>query len=461
MRRRAPRRGPGLRRAIAAAVIGAVSLGAACTADGSTTTTAAPSSTPPASPGSTPPVNPGATPDPRIPRIEPGGAPTLAGVIEALCVAPDVPGGRVDPAPLPAEVAAVVAQVEQVRSLRFKRPVVANAISDEVMDRKLAESFDVYFPEEPLARRSAAWRTIGVLPPRGDLREALASFLTGQVVGFYDPATGELVYLGEGDLGLTERLVLAHELTHALEDQRFDLTRLDDLAAACRDEAFQAALGVVEGSAQFHAIEVLVEFPPTDLGGLDPGTQGSLAGVPPFVISLQRWPYEVGLEFVTQLVLDEGTEALDAALERPPTSTEQLIHPELFGVDEPSRVEIADLSTALGSSWGDLDAMEVGEAWLGAMLELQLDDDVAAIAAQGWDGGAYRAWSDGARVAVVMQTVWDSDADAQQFVVRLTEWVAQAGSPPVDIAFADDGVRVVFASDAATLERATAGLAAV
>ena len=64
------------------------------------------------------------------------------------------------------------------------------------MDRRLQESFQAYYPKDLYDRRTFAWRTIGVIPPDADLHEAYRTFLTGEVVGFYDPETGELVYLG-------------------------------------------------------------------------------------------------------------------------------------------------------------------------------------------------------------------------------------------------------------------------
>src|SRR5204862_679931 len=101
----------------------------------------------------------------------------------------------------------------------------------------------------------------GCGPPR-----IVAPFLAGQVVGFYDPDTGRLVYQRSGALGLEERFVLAHELTHAIDDQHFDLSRLDGLARSCADEASSAALGAVEGSAQYFATQVIARNPSTDLG---------------------------------------------------------------------------------------------------------------------------------------------------------------------------------------------------
>src|SRR5262249_26826667 len=351
-----------------------------------------------------------------IPSVAPGGAPTAAAAIKRLCVAPaDTAGATPTPTPsaTPPEVAEVEHQVEQVRGLTFEHPVSVVAVDAEEMQRRVERAFGVSHPADVYDRRTAARRTIGVIPPDADLREALRSFLGGQVVGFYDPETEELVYEGSGDLDLTERLVLAHELTHALDDQHFDLQRLDDLARRCQDEASVAALGLVEGNAQFVSAQTLARFSTGDLGDLVGalmqalGGQAELGDVPPFVQALETWPYTAGLAFVTKRELDGGTAAVDDAFRHPPETTEQVIHPDRYPSDLPSPVDVPDLSPALGPGWGDLDAMQVGEEWLDAMLRLKLDGTIADDGTAGWDGGVYRAWSDGTDVAVVMDTAWD------------------------------------------------------
>ena len=146
-------------------------------------------------------------PDP----ITAGGAPTAQAAIRRLCDVPPPTGDPVEPGDTPATIAEVQAQVETARGLEYLEPVAAAPIDDATMDRKLEEAFEIYYPEDLYERRTAAWRTIGVIPADADLLEAYRSYLTGQVVGFYDSITGELVYLGDqdDDLGLMERLVLA------------------------------------------------------------------------------------------------------------------------------------------------------------------------------------------------------------------------------------------------------------
>jgi hypothetical protein len=425
---------------IAVALIGLALVATACPSESRTTTSA--------------PV--------RVPSVAAGGgAPTAAAAIRELCVAPAGTAGAT-PTPstgtTPPAVAEIEHQVEEVRGLTYDHPVAVEAVDADEMQRRVEEAFDRSYPATYYDRRSIAWRTIGVIPPDADLREALRSFLGGQVVGFYDPDTEELVYEGSGDPGIEERLVLAHELTHAIDDQYFDLTRMDDLAGRCDEEASEAALGAIEGDAQYFAAQTLARFPTGDLGDMVAallegfGSAPDLGDVPPFVTALEVWPYTAGLAFITRRGLDGGTAAVDEALRHLPTTTEQVIHPDRYPSDLPSEVDVPDLSGRLGPGWGDLDAMTVGEEWLDAMFRLRLDGETADDVSAGWDGGVYRAWTDGTDVAVVMDTAWDSGEDASAFAAAMTSW-NDAGGTPSSVAVDGTHVRLAFATTDEVLAR--------
>jgi hypothetical protein len=396
--------------------------------------------------------------------IEPSPSPIPTGPLSAaatmkrLCEAPKVGSGSgVTPeGPTPPAIATVEHQVETVRDLRYTSHVAVTAVTQAQIDRRLTRNFDKTYPVDFYTRRSRAWGTIGVIRAGTSIRDALLAFQTGQVVGFYNPANGQLVYIGgDTELTLTERFILAHELTHALDDQHFGLSRLDPIAGRCDDEAFTAGLGAIEGSAQFFATQVIIRFPSdAPIGGSE---GGSLEGVPPFISNLQLWPYTAGMAFIQRLDSEAGTASVDRALTTFPVSTEQIIHPERWPNDVPQPVDIPDLGPALGAGWRDLDVMTVGEVWLQLMLELRLDDDTADRAAAGWDGGLYRAWTDGVQAAVVLRTVWDTPEDAGEFADAMASWIG-------DLAFVGtvDGTRVDvgFATDGSTLSALSAAIGA-
>jgi len=400
--------------------------------------------------GTAPSSTPSIAPDPS-PSPVPNGPGSAAEAMERLCEAPKTGGGGsgVTPeGPTPPAIAAVEDQVESVRELTYTSHVAVTPLTQEQIDMRLTKNFEKTYPVDFYERRSHAWGTIGVIPAGTSIRDALLAFQTGQVLGYYNPANGKLVYIGDTELSLTERFILAHELTHAIDDQHFGLGRIDPIVARCDDEAFAAALGAVEGSAQFFASQVIVRFPQEAAGG-DSSSSGSLDGVPRFIVDLELWPYTAGMAFIQRLQEEGGTARVNRALRTFPVSTEQIIHPERWPNDVPQPVDVPDLGPKLGAGWADLDVMTVGEQWIQLMLALRLGSDQASEAAAGWDGGLYRAWSDGSHTAVVLRTEWDSQDEARRFVTAMNAWAK--GSPggvvsvqapngtSVDVVFGSDG----------------------
>ncbi len=356
-------------------------------------------------------------------------------------------------ASLPAPLQTVADQVEEIRGLRFTRPVHPDPITHEQLVKGIGDSVDRSYPEEQMRRRTMVWRAIGVIPSDGDLRKDVEGFAGGSVIGYYDTATHELVFIGSGKPTPFERVTLAHELTHALDDQHFNLNRLDQLDGSCSEEELAAGVGLAEGDARLTELTYVTKklTEPEYREYVQQAVQGGTAptGLSPFVFQLLVWPYPNGQRFVQQLVARGGYDAVNDAFRHPPASTEQILHPERYPSDEQQDVDVPDARPSLGKGWEQLDVYDVGEEWLRLMLELRLPTEQAAGAAAGWDGGEYRAWSDGDRVAVWLRTVWDSPQEAGQFRTAAEDWLArtrtgevsqvQASGSQVDLFFAPDG----------------------
>jgi hypothetical protein len=346
-------------------------------------------------------------------------------------------------------------QLEEIRGFGFSERVVADPVSQQDIADGYAEYIDAAFPEDFYARRSAAWQTIGVIPEGASIRDALLAYGSTQVIGYYDTVTGELKFIGEEDPSPLERITLAHELTHAIDDQRFALERIDQLGAECRDEELEAAIALVEGNATFFMLRWAQTFlsaaEQVQVGVEAAGQEAPTADIPPFISAVQEWPYLDGLAFVTRLERDGGVEAIDAAFEAPPVSTEQVMHPERYPNDLPVPVDVPDLAAELGEGWADLDVQGVGEAWLNLALRLRLDGARSDAAAAGWDGGIYRAWSLGDDVAVVLATTWDSEGDAEEFAEVMTTWIAESDVDATVLPAEGSTVRVLFGTDRDTL----------
>jgi hypothetical protein len=355
---------------------------------------------------------------------------------------------------LPAAVRQVADQVTQVRNLRWVHSVDPEAVSQQKVGELLQGLVQETLPPQQLARETRSWTTIGALPPGSSIRDALLAYDSSEVVGFYDTLSHRLVFSGTTDPTPYQRYVLSHELTHALDDQRFDLSREDALAYRCADEPLAASIALAEGDAVYTSGAWAQRFLSGD--EIDRLQQESSAfppppsSIPPFVQSLQVFPYPNGLAFVRALIDRGGEGAVDAAFRDPPVSTEQILHPEKYPSDVPVPVTVAK-PAGLGDEWKLIDQMEVGEAWLKLLLQLRLSEGQAASAAAGWGGAESATWTDGAHVVVVMDTVWDTEQDAEEFATAMRSFV---GTNPATVALAGTAVTVTFASDAASLQAA-------
>lgn len=381
---------------------------------------------------------------------------TAAQARAALCEAPPDSGrhpvGAGSPSPA---VASVAPTVEAARGHTFLRPVSVEAVTPRQLDERLLALFDASFPSAFYERRSRAWAAMDVIPDDYDLRAGWRKGATQAIVGFYDATAEALVYQGgSGQLDLDARFALAHELTHALDDQHFDLLQLEAPDRRCLDDEALAERGLTEGSAQYNAAKVLTTYlgQPEQLDEVvsNLATKPPIAvGDTPILVELGYFPYRDGMLFVRAMVERGGVSAFDRAFRNPPVSSEQIMHPEKYPSDRPRPVEVEDLGPVLGPDWHDLDVMEVGEAFLRAMLNLRTFPSEADRAAAGWDGGIYRAWTDGDHVAVVLRTVWDSPREADGFSEAIDGWVLGMAAA----VFTDgEHVDVLFASDDGTLD---------
>ncbi len=203
---------------------------------------------------------------------------------------------------------------------------------------------------------------------------------------------------------------IAHELAHALVDQRFNLHAL--VASAGDDiDRLIATQMLVEGDATFVELSYLTW---RDTGsGIDPHT---MTISPSAAVAMLSVPdlYLTGNRFIANGVKHGGWEVVDRAYRYPPTTTEQVLHPEkYFDVrDQPMRITLPDESGELGTGWIRVEDLTMGEYLLSELL--------TAPVAAGWDGDRFDSYAnaDGDFV-VVWMTAWDTTLDAEEFMAIL------------------------------------------
>jgi hypothetical protein len=379
--------------------------------------------------------------------------------MQRLCVRPAAPEPAAIPTQSTADQPKFVLDTEQsiqdFREMTYLTPVPVQDVTDAQLASQLEVDFDRQYPAELMERRSNAWQTLGVVPAGTDLRRAFHAYVSTAPGARYDVHSNVLSLVEDEQLGPVAHFGLVYGLASALDDQRFELARVDPILDACRDEAWMAAQGIVQGSASYFATQTALRtFPPTDQQEISPEARFARPeGVPPFVHAVQIWPAETGGRFVGIISDVQEIEAINEHFGQLPPSTEQIIHREKLGQDQPVPVDVPDLGPALGDGWTDLDVMDVGESWLDAMLGLRLDAGDAAEAAAGWGGGRYRAWSDGSHTGVLLETSWDTPQEAEQFLTAMRTWIDRGDGAPAAAGTTRDPTQVValFGSDPGTL----------
>jgi hypothetical protein len=369
-----------------------------------------------------------------------------------------------------AALPAVAERVERIRGLRFDsvpRPRVISAARFRRLSEREAR--------RPRARHDLAAgeveaKLLGLVEPDSDL-SALVADTAELAAAAYDPRTRRLYVIRDavsGGRALVE-FVLAHELTHALEDQRFGLEEPEGSS----DDRALAELALNEGT----ATAVMTEYArrhlsALELAGATLGLDSSTEGVPDFLLEQLLFAYLRGAAFVESLYGSAaGWNVVDLTLRHGgPASTEQVLHPRrLLRAEGPLPVPPG---ARPGPGWQRADGGSVGELTTRQLLELALPPARARTAAAGWGGDRYTLWRRrGAplacareaacrqRFALVVAWRWDTQGDERQFVAALRRYrqSVQAGMPAA-VGVRAGAVRLALAPSEPLARRLSAGL---
>ena len=312
--------------------------------------------------------------------------------------------------------------VERATGLKFKHhPVVAQRTRVQVRDYVI-HKLDHDLPPAELADAQAAYRRFGLLPDSIDLRRTLIDLLTEQIAGYYDPDSNAL-YI-PADIDPTQaRLVVSHELVHALQGQYVDLDSL--IQQPRHNDRRSAAQAVLEGQATLAQILVLmpeqkVESLPNFWSlraalGKQQEQMRIFGHAPLWLRESLIFPYLGGAEFVRWFArAHPGKEPFGALM---PTSTEQILHPDRYDAgDRPA--ELAFVAPAPDTVRYEDD---LGEFETRLLLQQFLGDEHLATAlATGWDGDRYQVLGPAAE-ALVWYTLWDTAVAADRFAKGLKQ----------------------------------------
>ncbi len=354
---------------------------------------------------------------------------------------PESPSGEATANPEPtqpeaadaAELAEVIDQIalqtSEVRRLELLEEIDSQIINREQLRENLVEMLEVDLGREQAELdRDLLWMLRLIDDPELDYYQLTVDLLTEQVAGYYDSDTGQLFVISEdSELAADTKVTMSHEITHALQDQHFGLDRYDeDSTDFDRLTAFSS---VVEGDASWTMVQYAIQYlTQEEIGEFVTGagaeqSSETLENAPRYIRDGLLFPYERGFTFVEALLGEGDLDAVNAALENPPVSTEQILHPEKYTStpqDLPLEVDVPDLTEALGDGWAETYQGTLGEFDLVILLE-ENGVTPAGAAAEGWGGTRFEVWSNNDALLTVLATRWDSEQDAAEFSAALNQ----------------------------------------
>jgi len=332
----------------------------------------------------------------------------------------------------------VFTETESIRGLEANPNIPVNYLTRDELEQRMLEDFAEDNPEEEIQDAQDIMVMLGFIEPDLDLEEFYIALLTEQIAGFYEPEDDSLYLISESQsMSAMDQYTLSHEFIHYLQDQNFDLLRPpfhdpDDVAEETDDDASFAATCLVEGDAMIASEYWLLEYISADemldmqLESGDYSTE-VLDSAPDYIYDSLLFPYLEGADFARYIHdRSDGFDAIDKAFSEPPTTTEQIYHPEKYLSGEGAiEVELDDMSSELGSGWeldydnvlGEFDVYELFKPYFFD------EDDVQAVAA-GWGGNRYHYYSnpDGDKL-LVQAYAWDSEKDAQEFLSAYVQYI--------------------------------------
>jgi hypothetical protein len=302
---------------------------------------------------------------------------------------------------------------------------------EEIRAYLLREMDDDKDAKERYASKRSA-EAFGLLPRGFDLDHFMVDLLTEQIAGLYDPKAHEF-YIADWIAPDDQRTVMSHELTHALEDQHF---QIEDWVKAARpnDDAELARESVLEGSAMAAMLEYMLKdkgLKLRDLPDIDPSAfVGDLSDTPllkkapPFIKDSLMFPYFGGLTFSMAVLKNDGWKGFASVFARPPANTQQILHPDLYRTgNSPMPIKL-DLPQGLpGHGWTLLEENSLGEFGWNEVLKQFLGADRAGKLSASWNGDIYATYEskDAKQLLLFARIRLDSNETAARFFGQYSE----------------------------------------
>jgi hypothetical protein len=331
----------------------------------------------------------------------------------------------------------VLKETSDLRQLSILRAVQSSTQSRGEIERAVIKNLDEDTSSRDTHAAEVTMKKLGLAPADFHYRALMIRVLTEQVAGYYEPKTRQFHLADWIDVD-GQRPVMAHELTHALQDQHFDLGRFEHWPKGDSD-AELAAHALIEGDATLAMVLYITSNPMRalsflkSLGGLGVETK-ELDQAPRVLRESLLFPYQEGLNWTRALYKQGGWAEVSQAFSALPQSTEQILHPEKYLAHEaPVKVTLPDITSLLNGrslrsaaaasklqsrpSWKRLTSDVDGEWGTYLLLDqfLKLPAE-SRRAAAGWAGDRYAVYeSSNGQVVYASISAWDTETDAREF----------------------------------------------
>jgi hypothetical protein len=348
------------------------------------------------------------------------------------------PAPRLTKAEAEALVKEIGASVETLRQLKFKTPVEMKVI-DGATARENFKSKIEPRTEEILKHTQRAYAQLGLVPRGTDLVKGHLEMAEKGVAGYYEPGS-KIFYLLDHVSPAEVRGVIAHELTHALEDQHYDLKAVQKKAGD-DDDRSTAIAAAIEGSAMVVEMAFLSREPVTykkaairEVENERVRRADRVKTAPSFTQRSLLMPYILGITFLLRGNIwnwDTGSGVrisdLDEVYAKPPASTRHIIHPEQYWQHAKKQwtpMTLPDLSKTFGPGWSKATEGSIGELGLGVLTGARIDFNSPLIilptrwrdpAAEGSVGDLFQHYVNGEHAVTLLATRWETLRDAEEF----------------------------------------------
>jgi Zn-dependent peptidase ImmA (M78 family) len=327
----------------------------------------------------------------------------------------------------------------RLRGLEPKAPILRGVKNRDEIAKYLNEHVQEEYKEGELQNEGKMLKKLGLIPDSMDYKEFIIKLFTEQVGGFYNPEN-KTFYIASWLPVEDQKPIMVHELTHALQDQYFNIEAILEQARKQRnDDRGMAHQALFEGDALLVMLQSIIEpfkrhF--SELPDLSFIMRTQMAtmqsqfavykSAPMYIQEILLFPYAYGASFVQQVWKHTPSwEAVNKIYSDLPASTEQIMHPEKYLTtrDNPITVDAKAYIARLGKDWKVAYKNVLGEFSLGLLLSLHSTEERARRSTTGWGGDQVLLLENTkGKDAVLVSTVWDTVADAEKFYIAMDQW---------------------------------------